>query len=261
VDREALGKVLDARALARKAYRTMDTVDDPAVRARSLDALLADPVAFRVLTAKMPRGLREGAIRAAKAGRTALDSGLSAILWTESILDLEAAREAAPGDGYVEEILARVLQFRGEFLLTYGLTEDAEGDFRRACQVQPGNAVPWFRVAFCLYTRARGDSQSPLLAPCEQALADCLARNPENEEALVLRGVVLALRQQDGPAEAAFRKALEVRPDSTLAMGKYARFLLEHGRGAEAKGWIHRGLRLEPTYPELVALLKTPGME
>ncbi len=260
-DAAALRRAVEARARARRGYLAMDSADDLVRRNSRLEALLADPVALRRLTLKMPPGLRDGVNRSVKAGRKAFDSGFSAVLWTEAILDLEAALEANPGDGFTSELLTRCLQFRGEFLLNYGMPGDAEGDFRRACEVQPDNAVPYFRIAFCRYSLAQGDAQSPHLDVGEKALADCLARNPRNEEALVLRGVLLALRQKDADAEAAFLRALEVRPDSTLALGKYARFLLERGRRDEAVGRIRIGLAYEPAYPELVALAGTVGLE
>jgi spermidine synthase len=259
--RAAAEKAIEARAAARRGYVAMDSGDDPAARRRRVDGILADEPAFRRLTARMPPGLRDGMVKARKAGREALEASVLPILWTDAILDLEASLAAAPEDGFTRELLSRCLQFRAEFLVDHGLFGDAKDDFLRASAVDPLNAAPVFRVAFCLYVGAGGDAQSPYLKECAEFLAKCLAIHPENEDALTLRGVVHALLQEDTKAEAAFRRALEVRPDSVLAMAKFARFRLDQGRVEEARALLRAALALEPNHPELLALRKPAGIE
>jgi spermidine synthase len=260
VDADAVRRAVEARAAGRKAYLVMDAATNPAAQGRWLDQVLADPAPLRDLAARMPRSLGARTLRAA-ARRETLEALAAPILWSRAIEDLEAALRGNPTDLWPAELLTQALVSRGEFLLVGGAAAEAERDFLRARDLQPGNAVPWYAIACARYDESGGDPESPRIGAALEALEKCLAIHPHHEEALTLRGAALALRKDDARAEEAFRKALQVRPDSTRALANFAKLRLYQGRRGEARELVRCGLTFEPRNPDLLSVQKEAGGE
>ncbi len=258
--RDSLGRALEGAALARKAALTMEEAASPAGRARWKEKALADPAALKAEAARMPPHLGTRMLRAGPRGGD-LGDFAAAALWSRAAEGFEAALRACLEDDRPADLLVQVLVSRGQFLLGGGAPKDAEADFARAAELRPANAVPWYGVACARYDQSGGDPKSPRIDDALDALGKCLARNPAHEDALSLRGAALALKENDAGAEAAFRKALEVRPDSLKALLNFARLRLYQGRKAEAAALVRQGLVLEPRSPELQALAKEAGVE
>ncbi len=261
VDAAALGRTIEAGALGRGARASIDEAETPAGRDRWIAATLADPAPLRALAARMPPSLRARALRAAAGRREALESLAAPALWTRAIEDLESALRRDPSDRRPADLLTQALVSRGQLLLDGGAPAEAEADFLRAGELQPWSAVPWYALACARYDLSGGDPKSPRIADALAALEKCLSRNPAHEEALSLRGAALALRQDDAGAEEAFRKALELRPDSPRALAKFAKLRLYQGRREEARALVRRGLACEPRNRELLSVQKEAGGE
>ena len=259
VDADALRRALEARALARRAWLALDATGDPGTRARRLDSALADRAALRTQAERMPPALRRRVLEAAQGRREAMEVLVTHLLWNDAIVFGEGALRLNPGDRWAADALARTLLFRGGSLLDGGFPADAEGDFRRACDLQPWNATAWVGLALCHCDLSRGDPKSPRLVEALEEVERTLALHPAHEEALALKGVVLAVQGKDAPAEEAFRRALEIRPDSTRAMGHLAKLRVYQGRKAEAAELARRALALDPRNRELLSVQKEAG--
>lgn len=95
-----------------------------------------------------------------------------------------------------------------------------------------------------LYTYRLGEAQA--------CLARWLALEPENAQALYLRGLVREGLQQLPEAGADYRRAVEIDPNHAAARQRLAEFLLHEGQGADAAEQFER---LHSTRPDDPAVL------
>lgn len=86
----------------------------------------------------------------------------------------------------------------------------------------------------------------------EQALVlvgKALAREPENVEALNLKGEILFILERDKEAIGCYQLALSLEPNSVEALHGLAEITNEHGEQTEALQWVARGFAAIPHDP------------
>ena len=120
--------------------------------------------------------------------------------------------------------------------------------------LQPANATIPLRIARIHVEGAGGAAESPHLPVALRYFDEALRINPRCEDALVEKGAALAMAHRDDEAEAVFRSALALRPDSLHAVNFWAQLLLYRGKDAEALTLVEAGLAIEPGYRDLLAL-------
>ncbi|HUP25095.1 MAG TPA: tetratricopeptide repeat protein [Thermoanaerobaculia bacterium] len=91
-----------------------------------------------------------------------------------------------------------------------------------------------------------------LVEPARAALDNAARLDPASFRWPHLLGTLLQLERDFGGAEAAFRRALELRPEYAAAMVRLAEALLEQGRHAEAGDWYRAALDQSRTAPGYV---------
>ena len=109
----------------------------------------------------------------------------------------------------------------------------AEQKLARFAHDQPGNALANYYYAVSLWKRGRGSESSASLQQAEALLQKAVAADPKLSEAYVQLGVLYSARGNFAGAITAYKKALEVNPQSGEA---HYRLALAYKRtGAEEK--------------------------
>lgn len=147
-----------------------------------------------------------------------------------------AALELAP-----DHVMA--LSWLGIALASQGRHADAEGFFRKAAALEPGNAGMHLNLGNVLM-EARAFDRA--VASFERALA----LQPDHPEVLNSLGCALAGQGQHGEAIARFERALKLRPGYGEAHDNLGEALLQSGREAEAVVAFGRAIACQPGNPD-----------
>lgn len=139
-------------------------------------------------------------------------------------------------DGLAPELAAEVLAMRGEAHLELGEPEDAEQTFRRAAQRNPNSVTPLLGLVNVLLRKGEFAALDGILGKA-QVLA------PQDPAVWQARGAVAHARSRFDEAITAYRRALELNPDSYkvqvalastyMDMGEFDRALTLLGRIGE----------------------------
>jgi tetratricopeptide (TPR) repeat protein len=122
-------------------------------------------------------------------------------------------------------VQARVLAARSAFALRTGTVGEATHLARQAVEAEAGGAS--------LSALARAEARAGVPGASTTA-AEAAAAAPDSAAVHLARGDAFLAQALPTEAEAAYRKASEIEPDSTLALAGLARALAAQGRAAEA---------------------------
>jgi putative PEP-CTERM system TPR-repeat lipoprotein len=146
-----------------------------------------------------------------------------------------------PGDRGVE-VEAQLLALRAYAHLGKQEFDKGEALLRQAIALQPD--APQARLGLALLHRQRGDA-----AAAEAEVDHVLARDPENAEALNLKGE-LRRRAGDGDAAlAAFDKAVSVEENNMMARLGRAAIYVAQNENAKAQADVDHVLKRAPAHP------------
>jgi tetratricopeptide (TPR) repeat protein len=106
----------------------------------------------------------------------------------------------------------------------------AEQKLARFAHDQPANALANYYYAVSLWKRARGSANSATLHQIEALLQKAAAADPKLDEALIQLGAVYAAKGDSQQAVSAYKKAIEVNPQSGEA---HYRLALAYKRAGE----------------------------
>ena len=130
--------------------------------------------------------------------------------------------------------------------------------FEKALELDPLYARAYAGIASC-DTRlnewyAAGIATDEILGNADKALEI----EPNLAEAHAARGAALADAERHADAEAAFRRALELDPDSYDAIYSYARFSMTQGEAERAAELFIRAHEVQPDDPQAPLIAHTP---
>ena len=256
IDPARMAEVRRARALALEGVAALRPSPDGRAGAPLLRALMADRKRLDEVLPEVPKAAREAvaaALRGEDPGKGAEGSG-EAVLLGLAVERGRAAYAAGQRELWAVDGLAEALLLRGRRSLLDGAGRDAAQDFLGAGRLQFWNAMAPYLESFALYKLAGASGDKALLGKSLDLVDLALLKNPRCEPALVHRGMVLDRLGRRGEAKAALLAALEIRPDSVMAMGSLGVIALAEGNAAEAREWVARGLALEPGNRDLLLL-------
>jgi superkiller protein 3 len=121
-----------------------------------------------------------------------------------------------------------------------GRVDEAVASYQRALQLRPGFPAARANLDQALRARDRSLSSSMGASPSAGAV--------QTAEALNQRGIALAQQGRAAEAEAAFRQALQVQPDSPMAPNNLGSLLFGQGRIEEATTYYQRALQVRPNF-------------
>jgi len=142
---------------------------------------------------------------------------------------------------------------RGDLAASLGLTEEANGSYERAAQIDP-----MYRMEIATRrARLRLNAGRPDLAL--EVLDDGLKAAPagatSNVGALLLRAEILGALERPAEARAAFEEVRQREPKSPVALAGIARSMLEEGKHAEAGEFLRSAIPQAPPQESLYLLL------
>jgi pentatricopeptide repeat protein len=159
---------------------------------------------------------------------------------------LAAARQVSP-EVYESYLKA---SFAFEKANTKADVEKTVAYFEEATRKDPTFAPAWVGLAGAYDALGTvfvgGGPPEELRAKMVAAAQKALELDPQSAEAYILLGNVQQKRWQWAEAEAKYKRALEVSPNSASAHEQYASWLVCQGRTQEAVEWAQRGRTLDP---------------
>ncbi|MBI3450431.1 MAG: tetratricopeptide repeat protein [Acidobacteria bacterium] len=163
--------------------------------------------------------------------------------WETPLTFCEATRAASPRSHWAHANCGTVYQ-------NLSRLADAEAEFRRAIEIDPGDAGTY--VLLGNVHEAQGRLPEAIGANSEAA-----RRNPRDADALNNLGRLLAATGRPVEAAAALSSALALRPDSAAIAYNLAIALLGAGRLDAAEAQARKILEAHPGLPSAEALLST----
>lgn len=154
----------------------------------------------------------------------------------------ERAVEALAKAGTLDPGASDAWNNLGVLRLETGDLEGAVAAFQKAAEADATSADPWFNLAIAQMKAAEKETaserQEPKLREAVRACDEALARNPKHYHAAYNKGIALhRLGEREGEV-AAYRAALEVRPDYAEALFNLGAALSALQRNDEAlKAW------------------------
>lgn len=146
-----------------------------------------------------------------------------------------------PGDATARQLL-------GELQLAAGDLAGGEQSLRRALELgTPADAVRMPLLGALIGQRKFNEALNMI-----PALGDIPDR--DRETVLIMTGMAHQGLGSDLEAEQAYRAAVELAPESTVARSELAGFLLAHGRGVEAGSLVRSVLQTDPNFGHALLL-------
>ena len=178
-------------------------------------------------------------------------------VYREEVPVLEVIRDAAKIAARLPERLARAMPFEGHFYgtpgqrndLQYGL-ELVEQGFESKALLAFERAAKGDPSAFTLYSLGTLYMKSGQSAKAQAAFTRALDVKPDFSEASNGLGALLAQGGNLPAAVARFKIALETTPDYPDALNNLGYALLQMGRNREAFDLYQKALSLQPDFPE-----------
>lgn len=134
-------------------------------------------------------------------------------------------------------------------LAAQGLHEEAIACLRKGLLVEPRNSTLWFNLGLSLRATGR-------LPDARHALLQALRGNPVDVDTLDTLGVVLHELGEEGPAEEAYRNALELEPGSGRVWNNYGVLLFNQSRFADACQAFEKAVALIPDFEDALYNLR-----
>ena len=128
---------------------------------------------------------------------------------------------------------------QGNALLDQGKHVQAAERYRRATQLNPGDASAFINLGFAL-------TEQGLHAEAEAPLKQAVQLNPHAPDALFLLGTSCKERGDVGAAIENYAKTLEIKPDFELCRQNLCQLLVENGNAEEAKEVVRAGIAITP---------------
>jgi DNA-binding winged helix-turn-helix (wHTH) protein len=168
--------------------------------------------------------------------------------------DTEKVRNSSGGETHPETVEAMRACTRGRMILADRDTDHHEEraieQFQQAITLDPTLAVAHAGLAEALTiyaTNSNGSKSADLYAKAAVAVNAALELDNNSAEAFTTRGLIKRNFDWDWQgAEADYRRAIELKPDFTLAHVRYAHLLAPLGRIDEARAEVNRSYALDP---------------
>ncbi|MCC6574727.1 MAG: tetratricopeptide repeat protein [Planctomycetes bacterium] len=131
---------------------------------------------------------------------------------------------------------------RGSALLALWKVEEAEQDFRRACELLPADVSAGAGLAACLRAQYRFDAAREVIEPLvdQQSVEDVSA-------SIEYGGVLLALREPHEATEV-FLEALDRDPGRPSLLCGLAEAAMQVKNYSDASNWLRQALKSEPAF-------------
>jgi serine/threonine-protein kinase len=124
-----------------------------------------------------------------------------------------------------------------------GKLAEAVAEYRKALDIEPGDAVAHYNLGNALYRQGRW-------AEAEAAYRESLRLQPNDAESHCGLGIALGWQGKPAQAEVEFRKAIHLKPDYALAHYSFGVVLRQQGKFGDAAAAFREGIRLKPDYAE-----------
>lgn len=138
---------------------------------------------------------------------------------------------------------------QGQKLLAKEEFEAAEGEFREAVGLRPGDAWAHYYLGEAISERGgseRDGRADQEYEKAEQAFRGILSRNPQDAEARFGLGLALGVQDKFGEAEKEFREVARLRPKDAVVYYNLGNALLSQRKHGEAKSAFEEAVRLRP---------------
>lgn len=132
--------------------------------------------------------------------------------------------------------------------------EIARGHFGRACGIDPTFVLPWFGAALSHYRDLAGSGcPSPELAAAklEETSRHAQFLDPDDPQALVVRGYAHMMAGDSVSARGEFERAVELNPSTIYARLALGQVVAAAGEANEALEILEDGVRLSPCDPKV----------
>ncbi len=150
---------------------------------------------------------------------------------------------------------AYILLKKGLYKIRWSGSPDYRGAidlFKKALEIDPGLAEAYTALARAYLEADRffiGDKSIPVEDPLP-LVQKALRLVPELAEGYLMLGSIKHWKEWNFPeAETAYKKAVELDPQSPFSYVTYGYFLVQMGRAAESLPYIEKAVELDPTSP------------
>lgn len=169
---------------------------------------------------------------------------LEAGLRKEGIAHLEKAMEASPGDWRLRLLRGRLHLEDAEYQKAHGCLDTVEFDIVGLEACRDALELCYTSRAYARLFLGRPDA--------EDDVREALKLNPQNSDALTLRGTIRFRRGEDGARED-LEEALRLDPESYFAHASLGRYWLARGDGPKAREHFRRVIELNPEFGKELA--------
>jgi len=169
----------------------------------------------------------------------------SAEKWDAAVAAGENAVKALPGSSEAHLWLGRAYgqkAIRASIFSRLGFAKKCLVEFEKAVALDPNSTDARYDL-LSFHVNAPGFAGGDMAKAREQA-AEIARLDPARGH--VAEGAIFTSQKMWPEAEAEYRKALDLRPESAHVHWRYGRFLVKVGRKDEARAELHRALALDP---------------
>lgn len=165
--------------------------------------------------------------------------------WDTAVAAGEKAVKALPGSSAAHFWLGRAYgqkAIKASFFSAMGLARKCKVEFEKAVALDPNNLDARYDL-LSFHVNAPGIVGGSLDRAREQA-AEIARLDPVRGH--VASAAILTSQKKWAEAEAEYRKALDLKPDSAYVHWRFGRFFVKQGRKDDAKAEFRKALALEP---------------